>query len=143
LHPGTGPEEGVVDINAAFALRVGERIHSGDGASGGTGHPSRDEADTGDEGGFGENRSGYAEADTGDEGGFGENRSGYAHESNDLWKFWQGDNLLLIQGDCSTPRKRIAMPLFNLCRKLQPQNFQKSTMPRLIRVSCLRRFKAI
>jgi hypothetical protein len=107
LHPGTGPEEGVVDINAAFALRVGERIHSGDGASGGTGHSSRDGADTGDEGGFGENRSGYA------------------HESNDPWKLWHGD--LLLQGVCSTPSKGIAMPLFNLW-KLQPQNFQKSTI---------------
>jgi hypothetical protein len=97
----------VVDINAAFALRVGERIHSGNGAPGGTEHPSRDGADTGDEGGFGENRFKYAQ------------------ESNDLWKFWHGD--FLLQGVCSTPSKRIAMPLFNLCRKLRLQNFQKST----------------
>ncbi|MDR2390305.1 MAG: hypothetical protein LBE84_01300, partial [Planctomycetota bacterium] len=64
--------------------------------------------------------------------GLGENRFKYAHESNDLWKLWHGD--FLLQGVCSTPSKRIAMPLFNLCRKLQPQNFQKSTIYQDVKV---------
>jgi hypothetical protein len=69
---------GTVDVDAVFALRVGERIHSGDGAPGWAEDPSHDETDEDDEGWLGENRFEYA------------------HESNALWKFWHGD--LLLQG---------------------------------------------
>jgi hypothetical protein len=105
LRPGGGAEEVMVDIDAVFALRVGERIHSGDGVSGWAEYPSRDEADAGDEGGLGENRFEYA------------------HESKDLGKFRRGD--LLLQGVGSTPSKRIVMPFFNLFRMIPTAKFPK------------------
>ncbi|MDR2392434.1 MAG: hypothetical protein LBE84_12260, partial [Planctomycetota bacterium] len=43
---------------------------------------------------------------------------------------------LLLQGVCSTPSKGIAMPLFNHCRKLRLQNFQKSTAKELPKNNC-------
>jgi hypothetical protein len=48
------------------------------------------------------------------------------------WKFWHGD--LLLPGACSTPSKRIAMPLFNSWRIIRPQNFQKSTRFHLVEI---------
>jgi hypothetical protein len=108
LQPSGGAEEVMVDIDAVFALRVGEGIHSGDGASGRAEYPSRDEADAGDESWLGENRFEYA------------------HESKDLWNFWHGN--LLLQGVRSTPSKGIAMPLFNLFRIIPTAKFPKVHM---------------
>ena len=56
LQPGSGSEKIMVDVDALVPLLVGEGIHAGNGAPGGTEYPSGHKADTYDKGRLGENR---------------------------------------------------------------------------------------